>query len=283
VSAIKASLLSAPFAQFKRNPAFYFWYDSVWALLCLGAIFTMVGSGWQGLVPELAWWQLGVFPVALYLVIMAHVFIHNASHGNFPKAINRVVGEICGAIVGTKFASWEIVHRRHHRHTDDPEKDPHPAERGYWRYTFKSLINVEHQLRQQYYDLFGDSPETRRYEIWRSRLSFTSGLLLFVTWFLLLGPAGFFVLYLPAFVGAALFVMHFNWAGHNAHRPEYAIEPADLDYGWYWIGNRIFFGIYYHGTHHKLSMLFNPMKAPEHMRVGAPRRIESEEEVPAPA
>jgi len=286
VSAITASFTTSPFAQFRRHPTFYLWYDSFYAVASLAVALPLIHSGWGGLLPEFELWHLALLPVATYVTIMAHVFIHNASHGNFPKAINRIVGEICGVIVWTKFASWEIVHRRHHRYSDDAERDPHPAERGYWRYAVNTLIKVEMQLRQEYYDTHGDTPEARRYERWRARLSFISGTCMIVAWFLILGPSGFFMVYLPAFVFAALFVIHFNWAGHNAHRAEYPIGPADLDYGWYWLGNRIFFGIYYHGTHHKLSMLFNPMKAPKHMRAKQPEPIGAtpeEEEAPAAA
>jgi fatty acid desaturase len=263
VSAIAASLFSLPWAQFKRHPTFYLWYDTAYATFCLSAVLTMIATGYEGPLAEWRWWYPLLLAPAAYLVIMAHVFIHNASHGNFPKTINRIMGEICGAIVVTRFASWEIVHRRHHRYSDDPEKDPHPAARGYWRYAVDTIINVELQLRQQYFDVYGESDTTRRYERWRARLSFVSGLLLVLFWFMLIGPAGFLAVFLPASIFAALFVIHFNWSGHNAHRPDGKIEPVNLDTGWFWLGNRMFFGIYYHGNHHKMAMLFNPMKMPK--------------------
>jgi fatty acid desaturase len=270
-----ASLLSLPFAQFRKHPTFYLWYDTFYAAFCLSAILGMVALGYEGPLSRFEWWHLSLFPAALYVLIMAHVFIHNASHGNFPKPINRIVGELCGMLVITRFASWEIVHRRHHRYSDDPARDPHPAARGYWRYAYDTIVNVELQLRQQYYDVFGDTPETRRYEQWRARLSFTSGLLLVAFWFMLLGPSGFFLLFVPASFGAGLFVIHFNWCGHNAHTKDGKIEPTNLDSGWYWLGNRIFFGIYYHGNHHKMAMLFNPMKMPKRAKQGEPEELEA--------
>ncbi len=249
---------SLPFAQFKRDPRFYLKYDAVHALLALVVIAACLGLGYQAPAWQ-SWMHLLLLP-ATYLVIMAHVFIHNASHGNFPKAINRVVGELCGVVVWTKFASWEIVHRRHHRYSDDPERDPHPAERGFWRYAVNTLIKVEKQLQQQYFDVHGDTPENRRAEKVRSAWSFLTAVAVVAAWFVVLGPGLFFFVYLPAFVAAALFVIHFNWAGHNAHLPDRKIEPANLDTGWFWLGNRLFFGIYFHGNHHRMARAFNPMK-----------------------
>jgi stearoyl-CoA desaturase (delta-9 desaturase) len=258
---VNAILTSLPFAQFKRYPAFYLVYDSIYLALASALIAVLHLVGWEP--PALGWWTLAALPIATYAMIMTHVFIHNASHGNFPKAINRIVGEICGVIVGTKFASWEIVHRRHHRYSDDAERDPHPAGPHYWRYVVFTLINVEKQLQQQYYDVHGDTPATRRYERWRSRFSFLSGAVIFFAWFELLGAPVFFAVYAPAFLFAALFVIFFNWAGHNAHIPGATIEPANHDEGIFWILNRMFFGIFYHANHHKMAMLFNPMKMPK--------------------
>lgn len=263
---------SLPFAQFRRDPRFYLKYDAVHLAAALAIVGFATMSGYRA--PVWQDWMFALVLPAIYLVIMAHVFIHNASHGNFPKAINRVVGELCGVIVLTKFASWEVVHRRHHRYSDDPARDPHPAERGYWRYALNTLINVEKQLQQQYFDVWGDTPETRRAEKVRSLLSFVSGVAIAAAWLALLGPGLFFIVYLPAFVLAALFVIHFNWSGHNAHVPNAKIEPTNLDTGWFWLGNRIFFGIYYHGNHHKVARLFNPMKLAQRVTATASDDVE---------
>ncbi len=267
MQAIASSLTSLPFVQFRRYRWFYVAYDAVYLLLALAFLVTLRAIGYVPAVTEFAWWQLALLPAATYALIMAHVFIHNASHGNCgPKPLNRLVGEICGVIVLTKFASWEIVHRRHHRHSDDPASDPHAAHRHYWRFVLDTVINVERQLQRQYFEIHGDTPASRRYERMRSLFSFFSGTVLVVCWYALLGAPLFFTLYLPAFLFAALFVVFFNWAGHNAHTESGKIEPVNLDTGIFWILNRIFFGIFYHGNHHKMAMLFNPMKMPQRVR-----------------
>ncbi len=260
-----------PFSQFKRYPRFYVVYDSIHLLGAIVIIASLHAFGYRAPASEFELWHLALILPATYLMIMTHVFIHNASHGNFPKPINRIVGEICGVIVLSKFASWEIIHRRHHRHSDDPRFDPHPATRRYWPYVIATLINVEKQLQAQYFEIHGDTPEARRYEQLRSVFSFVSGLSLVAMWFTVLGAPLLIVVYLPAFFLSALFVIFFNWAGHNAHTEAEKIEPANLDTGIFWVLNRMFFGIFYHGNHHKMSMLFNPMKMPSTTRTGAER------------
>lgn len=251
---------SLPYAQFKRDPRFYVKYDTAVALVAVGIIVALQLGGYRP--PSFEPWMLVLNLPALYLMILAHAFAHNASHGNFPRPINRLVGEICGFVVLSKFASWEIPHRRHHRYSDDPLRDPHPAERRFWRYAYNTLINVEKQLQQEYFDVHGDTPANRRYEKLRSLWSFATGLVIAAAWLTLLGPGLFVFVYLPAFFLSGLFVIHFNWTGHNAHTADGKIEPVNLDTGWFWIGNRIFFGIYYHANHHRMARAFNPMKLP---------------------
>jgi fatty acid desaturase len=249
---------SLPSAQFDRDPFFYIKYDTFFALIAAGVVSLLSWTGYHA--PTWSSWQALLLVPAIYVMIMAHVFAHNASHGTFARPVNRVMGELCGMLVLSKFASWEIVHRRHHRYSDDPVRDPHPAIRQYWLYAWRSIFTVEEQLRQQYYDTFGDTPQTRRRESIRSAWSFVTGLSIAAMYLVILGPGLFFVVYLPAFVFAALFVVHFNWTGHNAHATDGPIAPANLDTGWFWLGNRIFFGIYFHENHHRVSAAFNPMK-----------------------
>ncbi len=262
VSAQPSLLTTLPYAQFKRDPYFYAKHDTLYLGGSLAFIAALVLTGYEAPVPAWHWWVPLLLVPATYLAIMSHVFIHNASHGNFPKPINRVVGEILGIITLVKFASWEIVHRRHHRYSDDPERDPHPAERRYWPYAKNTLINVEKQLRQEYFDVHGTGPDQLRYENFRSVFSFVSGVGLGAAWFFLLGPILFFVVFLPASILAGLFVIHFNWSGHNAHTKDKPIAPANIDDVWFYVGNRLFFGIYYHANHHRMARVFNPMLMP---------------------
>ena len=71
--------------------------------------------------------------------------------------------------------------------------------------------------------------------------------------------AGGTTIHLPAQVLGWMFVMHFNWVTHNALAKDGNYYPVNLDSGYYWLGNRIFFGIYMHGNHHKRANVFNPL------------------------
>jgi fatty-acid desaturase len=257
-------LFGQPSIGFRSDPHFYTKYDLVWLVGLVGSAVAMRAAGWEGLVTE---WSLALVPMflaAAYVQVMAGVFVHNCSHVNFPKPINRFVGELCGMIVGTRFASWEILHRQHHKYSDDVVKDPHPLLPGFWRYfVLIMLLNLEKNLRLQYLERWGDTPKNRRLDTFRTLFSFVTGLALMGFWFVLMGPIGFFFVFFPALVVGAIHVSHFNWSTHGGGLRTEGFEPINRDDGFYWFGNRIWFGIYFHANHHTNAGLFNPMKLPE--------------------
>lgn len=272
MTALTATLGTLPYNQFRRNRHFYLWYDGTWAVIILAAIAAMVATGWSGVAPEWNPWIMVALPVLTYMQITAHLFVHNATHKSWPKSINRLVGEICGAFIVTRFASWEVVHQRHHTYSDDLEKDPHPVvSNNFWKFTLNQVVNVESMLQQAYYDTHGDTPSSRRYERVRAIVSFVVAMMLVYAWFLFWGPAMFFAVFLPAVVLGGLHVSHFNWCTHNGFSKDQDFHPVNLDHGLYWLGNRVFFGIYYHANHHHRPALFNPMKMKNSLPVEAPK------------
>jgi fatty acid desaturase len=276
VSALSGALLTQPSVRFRQRRAFYVLYDGFYLVLCATVLATMLALGWQGLVTEWSAWYWLVLPLVVQVQILCSVFIHNCTHGNFPRPINRLVGEVCGLIVLTRYASWEIIHRRHHKYSDDPRKDPHPVTPetvGYWRFLWHMIINVESQLQQQFYELHGgDTPENRAFEKRRAYTSYATNIVLIACWYVFLGPIGFFFFFVPASIIGVLHLAHFNWSTHNAAKPEEGFHPVNLDHGFFWVGNRIWFGIYYHGNHHKQANLFNPMHFEAHQQAKAERR-----------
>ena len=255
-----ATLMSAPYTAFRKNRFFYLWYDGIYAVLIGASIGVMEAVEWVGWFPEASWSLLGLFPVLLYLQIVGHIFVHNATHRSWPRSVNRLVGELCGVWVLTRFASWEIVHQRHHRFSDDPVRDPHPVLPNFWCYAGYTVTNVERQLQQAYYEAFGDTPRHRAYERMRAVVSFAVGMMLLYAWYRFWGPAGFFLAFVPAAALGGLHVIHFNWSTHNGFSKIGDYRPVNLDHGLYWLGNRLFFGIYYHANHHRRPKVFNPMR-----------------------
>jgi fatty acid desaturase len=251
-------LTSHPIQQFRKNPRFYLAYDAFWFVVCAAACVAMLALHVSPIfgAPTVSW-LLG-FPVVLYGLIVAHLLIHNATHGNFPRAINRVVGELLGLLVVVRFASWDVVHMRHHKFSDDRVSDPHPNFASFWKTVIHTIVNVEVQLQKQYFDVWGDTAENRRKEAFRAKVSYGTNLVLLAAWFLLLGPWFFFCVFAPANVLAALFVVHFNWTTHNGMRGD-DFRPVNLNSGYFWLGNKLFAGIYMHANHHQRPHLFNPM------------------------
>ena len=161
--------------------------------------------------------------------------------------------------------------------SDDDEKDPHPIELSFWGFFWrKMIINLERNLHQQYYELWGDTPALRRRELVKSWISVATGGALFVFWYALLGPVGFWGVYAPALVVGTLHLTHFNWSTHNASRAkdESEIRPVNLDDGIYWIGNRLLFGAYMHANHHAFATVFNPHRLDETRAAKVEAKIE---------
>jgi fatty acid desaturase len=270
VTALVSTLTSLPFTQLRRNRYFYLWYDGFFAALCAGLLAAMHFGRYE---PFIQRWDdrfVLLFPLVCHAQILCSVFIHNATHNNFPRAINRIVGEICGVVVLTRFASWEVIHQRHHRYTDDIERDPHPVIPSYWGFLVKTVIGVERQLQSIYFELYGDTPESRRYEQLRAYVSYATNLLLIATWYMFLGPIGFFFFFVPTALVGFLHLVHFNWSTHNAFSKDRDFKPVNLNHGYYKVGNLIWFGIYMHANHHKRANLFNPAKMSPSLPVETP-------------
>ncbi len=101
-------------------------YDGFYAALCVVLLAAMRLGHHQPLIQAWDPRYLLLLPFVCHAQILCSVFIHNCTHNNFPRVVNRLVGEICGVVVLTRFASWEVIHQRHHRYSDDTGKDPHP-------------------------------------------------------------------------------------------------------------------------------------------------------------
>jgi stearoyl-CoA desaturase (delta-9 desaturase) len=259
-------LTDQPYNQFRKNRYFYPMYDAAYLVAGLATLSYFYASGWTPLFPEWKTEYLYWIPVACYAQIMCSVFIHNASHGNFPRAINRLVGELCGIAVLTRFASWQIVHVRHHAYSDDVKKDPHPVDPNYFKFCWNTIKNVEIQLQNNYFEIYGNTPENHRYEMKRAYMSYVTNIVMILCWYQLLGPIGFAAFFIPSFITGFFHLMHFNWSTHNALSKTGPYHPINIDRGFFWLGNRLWFGIYMHDNHHRHPTVFHPLYMPKHFK-----------------
>jgi len=251
-----------PIQQFKKNRRFYLHYDTTYLAVCAALSALLVLTRFDPLLAHVRWTVLTfalAFPAVVYFLICCHLWIHNATHGNFARWANRGLGELLGFIVFVRYASWQIVHLRHHAHSDDPSTDSHPNHPSYLRSFVRSIVTVERQLQDSYCEIWGETRENRRDEAFRAKVSYGTNFALAALWYLLLGPVGFFAFWVPGNLLAAAFVGHFNWATHNGEARR-DFRPVNLDAGYYWLGNRVFTGIYFHANHHRRPHLFNPRK-----------------------
>lgn len=262
MAALTRALTAHPISLFKKSPRFYLAYDSFWLVTCVALLAIFGLTGFTPLVGGPSLWFVGAFGVLLFALIWAHLTIHNCTHGNLPRSINRIVGELLGIVVLVRFASWDIVHMRHHKYSDHRELDPHPNFPSFIKTVWHTIVHVEQQLVAQYFDVWGDTPENRERERRRVWVSYGTNIVLGAVWFWILGPAFFFLVFLPTNVLAGLFVIHFNWATHNgeAARSAEDMRPVNLTSLRYQIGNVFFCGIYAHETHHAKPYLFNPAR-----------------------
>lgn len=272
MTAIVSTLTSLPFTQLRRNRHFYLYYDGFYAVLSISLLLGMHLGGHAPLIQQWdsRFWLL--LPLVCHAQILCSVWVHNATHNNFPRLLNRLIGELCGVVVLTRFASWEVIHQRHHRYSDDLDKDPHPVVPSYWTFLVKTIVGVERQLQSIYFELYGDTAENRRYEQIRAYVSYGTNLLVIACWYTFLGPLGFFFFFVPASLLGFLHLVHFNWSTHNAFSPDHDFKPVNLNHGYYWIGNILWHGIYMHANHHKRAGMFNPGRMTPSLPITTPSK-----------
>lgn len=217
---------------------------------CLGMSFYLKGD------PEII---LSYFLMALFFQLCANSMLHIASHNSYWTGwISRSIGEFFSFFFLVGFPEWQQIHMEHHKHSDDPEKDPHPP-KGLTFIQF--LLSMRNSVRKVfirfYFKLWGDNDQSRKNIKYFALLAIGSQFLKLLFWFLVFGPIGFAVFYSTCVVIKNFSYAHFNYYTHVQH--ETGIKIINLKNGplWQFI-NTITFGLYHHKNHHQRPYLFNP-------------------------
>lgn len=215
------------------------------------------------------WQPLVLIPLGIYIGGLSSVWIHNATHHSFP---NRKLNWLCGHIAGMhqlwSFTGWRIIHVVHHNYSDDEAYDPHaPKGRGFWTFARDMFLESSFTISKRYREHWQDSQRTRFLQnaIKIVFLWMTGALLLM--WYLLLGPVGFVLFYIPSMIANHLLFVDINYRCHPRDPETGKTAPANLTTGIYFpIANFFWHGIYWHGNHHRKPNLFNPRKMEERVR-----------------
>lgn len=185
--------------------------------------------------------------------------MHHASHNHFGSPlINRLVGELCALHQLIGFFGWKIPHIAHHLNADIEGKDPHaPAGMGFFQYSSKIKSDVLQTLKDSYLETF---PNENGPLIWKCSfaLIWINRMLRVLFWYAVLGFEYFILFFVTSYFVQLTFYVHFNWVTHKkSDSGEYLIK--DIDEGLYYrCINKIMWGMFYHGTHHKFPYLMDP-------------------------
>lgn len=207
-----------------------------------------------------SWLAIAFFAITPAWVVFATAILHNAAHGNFkPRWLNRPVGEVFGLFQLVGFPDWVVVHVIHHSHPDDPERDPHPPlDLSFPKFLDGMRASILRVLLKEYFDLHGQSEETKRSILTLALSSKLEQIAKIVFCYAVLGPQAFAFFFAPSI---AMKMVHYAWFNYATHQPrEREVEIVNRDDGWYRLTNALSFGLYYHRNHHKNPKLFNPSK-----------------------
>ena len=208
-------------------------------------------------------WQLIYLPLGIYLGGISAVFIHNATHGSFPIGwMNWACGQLAGIHQLWGFTGWKLIHLVHHQYSDNVDMDPHPpAGKTFVQFLRGMFINSSKKITERCREHYGVNSRTRFLQgaVYVVFLGLAASCVAF--WYLLLGPVGFWLGYVPSYITNHLLFADINYRAHpkNGETGEYNAGNMDSDL-YYKVANAIWCGIYYHENHHRKPMLFNPKK-----------------------
>lgn len=208
-------------------------------------------------------YSLGVMACGVIFGLVVATAFHNTSHGNIkPRWLNTIVGEFCGAYTLDGMRNFRVGHMLHHLHTDDPVLDPHPP----LGLTFFEFIKTSKDktidvLIEAYYKYHGrtkESEENIQSQILIYKLGVISKI---IFWFLLFGPIGFVLFFIPSYLSYFFGFAHLNYI---SHQPDESGEVVVKDHDgtvFFRVMNLITSGGYYHKSHHLYPGLYNPSRA----------------------
>ena len=210
-------------------------------------------------------WDLALIPLGIYVGGVSAVFIHNATHNSFRSPFwNEVCGYLSGLHQLWGFMGWKLIHLVHHQYSDSKDMDPHPpGDLSFWQFGKRMFILSSRKISERYREHWGENPKTLMLQKYVNILFPVMTLLTLIGWVILLGPVVFVFFYIPSYISNHLLFIDVNYSAHPKDETG-TTKATNLDHNFYYkFANRFWFGIYYHGNHHRRPTLFNP----KHMSV----------------
>lgn len=223
-----------------------------------------------------ALWHLALIPLGLWLGGVSAVFIHNATHNSFPSLwLNEAMGYLSGVHQLWGFTGWKLIHLVHHQYSDNHDMDPHPPKgRSFWQFAKVMFVESSRKISERYREHWGQNRTTERMQKLVLIVFPIMAAVNLLFWYLLLGPAGFVFFYIPSYISNHLLFVDVNYTAHPKDPASGETKAANLNHNLYYkLANLMWFGIYFHGNHHRRPLLFNP----RYMQI-TPRREKEEKE-----
>lgn len=241
--------------------SFTLWF--VGAVIVCAALVSLRPDDFYAFSPEL--WHLLLIPLGIYIGGISAVFIHNATHDSFPnKWLNAAAGHLSGFHQLWGFMGWKLIHLLHHHYSDNVEMDTHPPKgKTFWQFTKTMFLYSSAVVSKRYREHWGEGLKTKI--LHKGVLVMFLGMATcnLLGWFLLLGPEGFVFFYIPSYIANHLLFADINYHAHPVNEKTGETEAANFDSTLYHkLANACWFGIYYHGNHHRKPKLFNPKYMP---------------------
>ncbi|WP_413576682.1 fatty acid desaturase [Bdellovibrio sp. HCB290] len=228
--------------------------------LALGAAIATYDKGFAA--TDLLWILAG-----LLVTFPTSSIMHSAAHGSYrPRFLNRFLGEVMGFWHNLSIDIWAVVHFYHHKHTDIPNLDPHPA----LGHTYMGFLDASGKsfgaaFTHHFFDCHGKGDKAMRaFQLTILNFKVRSPIVSLI-WFLLLGPKAFVFFYGTNIVFKRYHYAWFNWATHRKTGDE--VQVLNLNHGIYKFVNLISWNLYYHGNHHLYPFLINPKNLPQQAKI----------------
>lgn len=201
--------------------------------------------------------------LGIYVGGLSAVFIHNATHNSFPnKFLNEIAGQLAGIHQLWGFMGWRIIHLFHHQYSDRNDRDPHPPKgKSFGQFLRGMFVLSSRSISARYREQWGVNTRTWILHTGVMVLFHIMAVCYLLFWFFLLGTEGFIFFYIPSLIWNHVMFAHINYFCHPADPQTGETKATNLNETLYHkVANAIWFGIYFHGNHHKKPSLFNPGK-----------------------